>query len=275
MTTGLDYSWGRPRPSIIVQLGHTFVMRYVPYPGDQGKGLSLGELQDLVAVGLHVGLVFESTASRPLDGHQAGVVDAQTAERALIALQLPPDLPVYFAVDFDAQPFQYELVDSYFRGVASVLGTYRVGVYGGYYVVEHLRTEQLATWYWQALAWSGGHLSRYAHLYQYQNGVTIDNAAVDLNESFGSEQGLYTGESEVTRTEYEDLVIAVYSGKEEVGLSREKRLENALYRMKEAVAGRAPSVSERAASAMAISLRVAAGIAAAGLAINQAGSLVF
>lgn len=268
MSEGVDYSWGRPSPQRLVELGYKFVMRYLPYPGHGGKGLSIPELQDLLLAGLKVGFIFQSTSNRALEGFSAGVQEAEWAERALVDLKVRPNAVVYFAVDFNAQPFEYPMVREYFRGVVSVMGLNRVGVYGGSFLMEDLRVHQLATWFWQAFApaWSNYSVYSWNHLHQYQNGVFVDGHAVDYVRTFGSEQGLYSGELVVTRTEYEDLVIAVYSGREERGLTREKRLENALYRMREAVNGNAPSVNDRAASAMVIALRVAAAIGAAGLA---------
>ena len=56
----------------------------------------------------------------------------------------------------------------------------------------------------------------------------------------------------VTRTEYEDLVISIFSGSEEAALPREQRLANAEYRKGEIVKGNAASVNDRAASAIAV-----------------------
>ena len=60
----------------------------------------------------------------------------------------------------------------------------------------------------------------------------------------------------VTRTEYEDLVLAVFAGSEEVDaegrlLPREERLRRALYRIEGKAAGNAQSVAERAEAAPA------------------------
>lgn len=54
----------------------------------------------------------------------------------------------------------------------------------------------------------------------------------------------------MTRTEYEDLLIGIYSGAEEKDLPRDQRLTNALYRQSEIVNGNAASVNDRAASAI-------------------------
>lgn len=59
-------------------------------------------------------------------------------------------------------------------------------------------------------------------------------------------------EDRVTRQEYEDLLLSVWSGSEEASLSREERLANARYRRDEAAAGRLQSAGDFAASALAV-----------------------
>lgn len=59
-------------------------------------------------------------------------------------------------------------------------------------------------------------------------------------------------EGEVSRQEYEDLLISVFSGSEEAALPRDQRLANALYRSGEIVKGNAASVNDRATSAIAL-----------------------
>lgn len=54
----------------------------------------------------------------------------------------------------------------------------------------------------------------------------------------------YESEDAMTREEYENLVLAIASGSEEVALSREERVRNALYRVGEIAAGTRPSALE-------------------------------
>lgn len=210
---GLDYSFGRPGGAAIVDAGFEFVVRYVPYQGDGGKGLTAGELEELRANGLAVGLVFESVAERHLDGRPAGIEDARRCAAAVAELGFPDDLPVYFAVDFDAQPNQQGLINAYQLGAADVLGMERVGVYGSYGVVERCFAAATATWFWQTYAWSKGFISQRAHLYQYKNGQTLNGAAVDYNEAFGERQGLWrTEEDELNENDKAILDKAAAAG---------------------------------------------------------------
>ena len=205
---GVDFSFDRPGAAALVAEGKEFVIRYIPYPGDGGKGLTLSEVAEYGAAGLAIGLVFESTAARHLDGYDAGVQDAHTAGVACDALGLGA-IPIYFAVDFDAKPTQMALIDEYQRGAISVLGLMRVGVYGSFAVIDHCHFFGTAAWFWQTYAWSSGVKHPYRHLYQYSNGESINRAAVDFCEAYGTEQGLWwpgTEGGEVTEERVKELI---------------------------------------------------------------------
>ncbi len=209
---GVDYSWSRPGGAAIKAAGFDFVMRYVPYPGDGGKGLTLDELRDLAENGLPVGLVFESTAGRMFDGYPAGEYDAQIAAAASDKFGLS-QMAIYFACDVDTQPDTIAYIDDYLAGAASVLGIMRVGVYGEYDVVEHCHEVGSAVWYWQTYAWSGGQKSSWRHIYQYENGQTLNGGAVDYNEAYG-EFGQWTPEEEEMTPEQVEAIVTKVIGRD-------------------------------------------------------------
>lgn len=189
---GVDYSFAPPGVDAIVGAALGFVVRYLPYPGDQGKGLTVAERDELLGHGVGIGLVFESAGERHLGGYDAGVLDATLAQNALNALGVPASVPVFFACDFDAQPAQYTLIDAYQQGAAAVLGPERVGIYGSYFVVAHCNAAGTARWYWQCMAWSRGQLFIGAHLYQYTAGTPFGAGEVDFNQAFeGAEAALW------------------------------------------------------------------------------------
>ena len=193
---GMDYSWHRPGGAAIAAAGFEFVVRYVPYPGDGGKGLEAPELADLRANGLAVCLVWETTAGRALDGYEAGRFDATMSHTSAARLGFPADRPIYFAVDFDAQPTQYAAIDAYLRGCADVIGIDRVGVYGSFDVVRHCDQFGTARWLWQTYAWSGGRVYPANDLYQYLNGQTLNGGAVDYNDTSRSDYGQWPAEED-------------------------------------------------------------------------------
>jgi hypothetical protein len=188
---GVDYSFGRPGGAALAAAGKRFAMRYVPYVGDHGKGLTSGELADLHDHDVAVGLVLELGGRRALLGRLAGKADAELAHDALGRLGFPADRPVYFAVDFDASGYQQAAIDAYLDGAAEFLGTSRIGVYGSVDVVDRCAENSSARWFWQTYAWSGGAVSSRAHLLQYHNGQTINGAAVDLCRSLEADFGVW------------------------------------------------------------------------------------
>lgn len=179
---GIDYSWGRPRPSRIAEAGYTFVCRYVSW-STTGKNLTRSEADALRAAGLDIVVNWEYSADEALDGYAKGASNAQEAVRQAAACGMPSDRPIYFSVDFDATSGQQAAINSYFDGVASVIGRSRVGAYGGYHVIKRLFDAGKITWGWQTYAWSDGLWDSRAGLRQVQNGITVDGADCDKNEA--------------------------------------------------------------------------------------------
>lgn len=185
---GIDYAWGRPSIDAMKKAGVKFVARYVSNPGNS-KNIERAEATSLKKAGIGIVTVFESTAGRALAGHAAGAADAKSAHAQIVAAGGPADAPIYFAVDFDAQPSQQAALNEYLSGAASVLGKGRVGVYGGYYVVERCAAAKVCRFFWQTYAWSGGHVSKHANLYQYSNGHTLDGVSCDYDKALKANYG--------------------------------------------------------------------------------------
>ncbi len=161
---GLDYT--AMNPGSARWMGATFACRYLSH--DPSKNLTRGEAATLKALGLDRVVVWETTATRALDGYFAGRTDAQQAHRQARACGAPHDVPIYFAVDFDSSA-NPGAIDSYFDGVKSVLGIRRTGAYGGIATIRHLLDTRRITWAWQTYAWSGGAWDHRAHIQQYDN----------------------------------------------------------------------------------------------------------
>lgn len=162
---GVDFAWTKPSPQAVKAAGFTFVVGYSS--GDPSKDLTKSLLAGYRAAGLRVGLVRETTANRVLDGAAAGDADGKAAEAQANAIGYPTTAPIFFAVDFDAQPAQYAAIAAY--AAAFNKATRRpVGIYGSYDVIEHFVTpgHQPIQYGWQTAAWSHGLLSAKAHLYQ-------------------------------------------------------------------------------------------------------------
>lgn len=181
---GVDYAWApHPSPAALRAAGKRFAARYSST--DPSKDLTPDEAAALAAAGIWSVLVRESTAKRAAAGRAAGAADARAALRTADAAGMPGSRPIYFAVDFDAEPLA---VVPYFQGVASVIGVARTGVYGGYRVVKYLLDHGLATWAWQTTAWSAGQWDPRANI--RQGGTTrIGGADCDLDTALTSDYG--------------------------------------------------------------------------------------
>lgn len=186
MIEGVDYSrtaWsGSPSVEALRAAGKRFVGRYaVNDKSPSGRGITAEEYARWVAAGIDVFLYWQTTTNWMLGGWNAGVNGARNAQANIVAAGMPPDTPVYFAVDFDAAPHELAAIDDCLRGAASVLGPERVGVYGGWLVIDHCSKAGTANWFCQTLAWMygrGWHPA--AHLHQYGFNAWIDGTNCDL-----------------------------------------------------------------------------------------------
>jgi hypothetical protein len=192
---GVDFAWGRVPYDALRRAGVHFAIGYVSH--DPSKDLSAGETHELHKRGIATALVFETTSGRALAGNEAGRADGRVAKARAAALGLTG--PIYFAVDFDAQGAQLHAIDNYLAGAGSVLGHERVGVYGSYAVVNHCKGSGSAHWCWQTYAWSGGHVSQWADVYQHRNGVSIGGLSCDLDRATARGYGAMHGAGEDPR----------------------------------------------------------------------------
>jgi hypothetical protein len=178
---GLDYTNG-PSVAALQERGVTFVSRYLSFVNEltQTKLLTADEAMQLAQGGIAVVSNYEWYESRCREGFDVGVTDAQIAEAQHRAYGGPPDRPIYFSVDEDVSGAE---VEAYFRGVNSVIGVRRTGVYGSYRMVEYLRDKDLVAWTWQTYAWSNGQWDPRNNLEQYLNGQVVGGADVDFNTS--------------------------------------------------------------------------------------------
>src|SRR5690242_4837084 len=182
---GVDYSAGRPGGRALKAAGKQFVMKYLSTTGNP-KNLTRAEADDLAAHDVWVGVVFETTAGRAGEGRAAGIHDAQSAMAQAAVCGKPGGRPIYFAVDYDADPVA---VVPYFQGVASVLGVARTGAYGGFRVIKYLLDHKLITFAWQTAAWSANRWDARAHIRQSIGTQTINGVACDRDTAYFPDYG--------------------------------------------------------------------------------------
>jgi hypothetical protein len=183
---GCDYSWSRPSPASLAAQGYQFAARYLS-DDTTGKNLSLSEAHALSTAGLDVVVVWEQNADDTLSGFERGAENARAAERQAVADGQPSGRPIYFAIDFDAQPSQQSKIDAYFDGVASVIGLARTGVYAGYGPTKRLFDHGKIAWGWQTYAWSAGQWDPRAQLRQTKN--ELGGGDLDRDEATTTDYG--------------------------------------------------------------------------------------
>ena len=145
------------------------------------KPVTRGYADGLRAAGLHVVSCYQygkpgwpdpSDFTRGFDG---GVADAQTALRLHGAAGGPDSAPIFFSVDEDITPDTWKSpAAQWFRGINSVLGVGRTGIYGharacGWAADDGLIGHSSTAghrWAWQTSAWSHGAREPRAVLYQ-------------------------------------------------------------------------------------------------------------
>lgn len=206
---GFDYAYGRPSVQGIRNAGGSFVMRYLSTPGNK-KNLDADEVQNLKSGGILIGLVFETTANRAMDGEYAGHVDGLAAVQQAQNLGLE-NQPIYFAVDWDAQPFQFDYVDSYFRGVRTTIGD-RVGCYSGYRYMTHVLDIGLVTHGWQTEAWSRGWVDKRIELIQRIGEVMVDGVSCDKDEAFNTNPFGETMQIDEVRAVVREELMKMFAG---------------------------------------------------------------
>lgn len=173
----VDYAWAHPPVKALRSNGVRAVGRYLSH--DDSKDVTYSEARALSAAGISIFVVWESTAQRAGEGSQAGHDDAIAAHAKAHAAGMPSTAPIYFAVDYDADP---AAVVDYFKGVAHELPPARIGVYGGIRVGAHLLDLRLVGYFWQTIAWSAGALDHRAAIYQYSENHDLGGVSVDYNQ---------------------------------------------------------------------------------------------
>lgn len=197
----IDYAGTPPSATAIAACGYRGVIRYLSHT--PSKNLSASERDRLLAAGLSISLVWETTANRASQGIDAGRVDAMDAFGQASQLGYPAGCPIFYAVDYDADP---DAVLPYFQGAAQVSTTYPVGVYGGIRVVDELLQHGVCTYGWQTVAWSHGQISQLAHLYQRLKPTIGCPQLGDYDEDLLLKPFPLWGDTDMTKEEHDALV---------------------------------------------------------------------
>lgn len=176
----------------MVNAGKQFVGRYAvndKSPG--GRGITYDEFAAMKAKGVGVFVYWEGHESWMLGGYNAGVAAAKNAQQNILSAGMRATMPIYFAHDIEPDPDHFAAIDDCLRGCASVVGWERVGVYGGWLLIDYMAGGGTVKWLCQTYAWEYGHGKHPAAvLYQYDNYDNyIYGTNVDLVRAYAENYG--------------------------------------------------------------------------------------
>jgi hypothetical protein len=171
----------------------------------EAKPINRDYADALRAAGLHIVSNYQygkpgwPTPSDYTRGYDGGVADAQTALRLHGAAGGANSAPIFFSIDdnIDLNTWNGPAVQ-WFRGINSVLGVDRTGIYGhaqacGWAIRDGVigrSTTPGYRWAWQTRAWSNGQREPAAVLYQAViEGPVLGGIKVDEDEVLAADYG--------------------------------------------------------------------------------------
>jgi hypothetical protein len=211
----IDFAERRIAPDQIKSAGYAGVVNYVsesrPGANFEAKPLNREYADALRAAGLHIVSNFQygkpGWPNAPSDftrGFDGGVADAHAALGIHNAAGGSNSAPIFFSVDDDINADTWNsLAVNWFRGINSVLGTERTGIYGHAQacawsindgVIGHSSTAG-HRWAWQTRSWSHGQREPAAVLYQEvvntdsNPGPLLGGIHVDVDEVLAADFG--------------------------------------------------------------------------------------
>ncbi|BBZ36478.1 DUF1906 domain-containing protein [Mycolicibacterium confluentis] len=210
----IDFAAAQIPAEHIRAAGYAGVINYVSTsrPGSNfgAKPITRPYAESLVRAGLVIVSNFQygkpggTAPSDFLRGGPGGVADAKTAWHLHTAAGGGQSAPIYFSVDddIDRETWNNRALP-WFRGINSVIGVLRTGVYGGVKVCEWAIADGVIgqsrtpgkRWAWQTRSWSNGKIHPAAVLYQRvidtasSPGPLVGGIRVDVNDVLAQDVG--------------------------------------------------------------------------------------
>ena len=210
----IDFAMRQISAEHIRAAGYSGVINYVSLsrPGSSmgAKPISRPYAEQLTAAGLSIVSNYQygkPGGTAPSDfrrGFEGGVADARTAWKLHTAAGGGQSAPIFFSIDEDINHDTWNnLALKWFRGINSVLGVQRTGVYGGIDVCRWAAADGVIgnsrtpghRWAWQTKAWSRGQIDPAAVLYQRvvstasNPGPVVGGLEVDVNDVLAEDCG--------------------------------------------------------------------------------------
>ncbi|ORX08549.1 DUF1906 domain-containing protein [Mycolicibacillus trivialis] len=212
--TLIDYAMRQIPAQAIRAAGHAGVINYVSTsrPGSNfgAKPITRPYAQSLTAAGLAIVSNYQygkPGGTAPSDftrGFAGGVSDARTGWQIHTAAGGGQSAPIFFSVDDDIDRHTWDTVAlQWFRGINSVLGVQRTGIYGGIKACQWAAESGVIgnsktpgrRWAWQTRSWSNGQIFPGAVLYQRivatasNPGPIVGGIEVDVNDVLAGDCG--------------------------------------------------------------------------------------
>lgn len=143
---------GAAQAALCVAQGISWVGRYL-VPEGYGKALTAAEAAQLRAAGLAILLCWEINAGDMRGGAARGARHGAQARQLAEAMGIPPGTAVYFAADWDVQPYETQACLDYMAAAQAALGLYQAGVYGGEMICRCMSAAGYK-YLWQCVAWT-------------------------------------------------------------------------------------------------------------------------
>lgn len=210
----IDFAMRQIPADHIRAAGYSGVINYVSLsrPGSSmgAKPITRAYAEQLTAAGLMIVSNYQygkPGGTAPSDfrrGFEGGVADARTAWELHTAAGGGQSAPIFFSIDEDINHDTWNnLALKWFRGINSVLGVQRTGVYGGLDVCQWAAADGVIgnsrtpghRWAWQTKAWSHGQVDPAAVLYQRvvstasNPGPVVGGLEVDVNDVLAADCG--------------------------------------------------------------------------------------
>lgn len=210
----IDFAMHQIPAEHIRAAGYHGVINYVSLsrPGSSfgAKPITRPYAEQLTAAGLMIVSNYQygkPGGTAPSDfkrGFAGGVADARTAWKLHTAAGGGQSAPIFFTIDEDISHETWKNVAlQWFRGINSVLGVQRTGVYGGIDVCKWAAADGVIgssrtpghRWAWQTKAWSGSQIYPAAVLYQRvvstasNPGPKVGGQEVDVNDMLAADCG--------------------------------------------------------------------------------------
>ena len=210
----IDYAMRQIPAEDIRAAGYSGVINYVSLsrPGSSfgAKPITRPYAESLNAAGLVIVSNYQygkPGGTAPSDftrGFAGGVADARTAWQLHTAAGGAQSAPIFFTIDEDINHDTWNaLALPWFRGINTVLGVQRTGIYGGINTCQWATADGVIersstpghVWAWQTRAWSGNQVFPAAVLYQRvvstasNPGPLVGGIEVDVNDVLASDCG--------------------------------------------------------------------------------------